>query len=80
MTGIARRLHVSNGQEVGFDETPYRTVESGRVQVLSTTKVNGRVLGPFIHLLAREAYYKGAYPREALDCKEGDSIEYPVSG
>ena len=36
---IVRRLRVSRGQRIAFDETRYRTTESGQLQVLSTTSV-----------------------------------------
>jgi len=72
---IIRRLRVSSGQEIAFDETRYRTIESGHLQVLSATSVTGRVLGT-IRLLTRDAYYRGQFPRKAVAYKEGDVIEY----
>jgi hypothetical protein len=72
---IARRLRVSSGQPITFDETRYRTTESGRLQVLSATSVTGRVLGT-IRELTRDAYYRGQFPRQTVACKEGDVIGY----
>jgi hypothetical protein len=72
---IARRLRVSKGQQIAFDETRYRTTEPGHLQVLSATSVTGRVLGT-IRLLTRDAYYGGQFPRQTIACKEGDVIEY----
>jgi hypothetical protein len=73
--GIVRQLRVSIGQQLAFDETRYRTTETGHLQVLSATNVTGRVLGS-IRVLTRDAYYNGQFPLETLACKEGDVIEY----
>ena len=72
---IARRLTVAPGQDIAFDETRYRTTESGHLQVLAATHITGRVLGP-IRSLTRDAYYKGRFARQAVACKQGDVIEY----
>jgi hypothetical protein len=72
---VVRRLAVMPGQDIAFDETRYRTIESGTVQVLARTHITGRVLGP-IRSVSRDAYYKGRFPREAVACKQGDVIEY----
>jgi hypothetical protein len=72
---IVRRFSVSRGQEIIFDETRYRTIEAGRLEVLSATSVTGRVLGP-IHALTGDAYCKAQFPRRAIACQAGDRIEY----
>jgi len=72
---IVRRLRVSRGQQLVFDETRYRTTESGHLQVLSATTVTGRILGT-TRLLTRDAYYSGQFPRQQVAFKEGDVIEY----
>ena len=72
---IVRRLSVTPGQNIAFDETRYRTTESGHLQVLAATHITGRVLGS-ISSLSRDAYYRGRYPRQAVACKQGDVIEY----
>jgi hypothetical protein len=72
---IVRRLLGWKGHEVAFDDSRYRTIESGLLQALSTTSVTGRVLGA-IRRLTREAYYRGQFPRKTVSLKEGDVIEY----
>ncbi len=72
---IVRRLGVTRGQQIAFDETRYRTTESGRLQVLAAANVTGRVLGT-IRLLTRDAYYRGQFPRQSMALKEGDIVEY----
>jgi hypothetical protein len=72
---IMRRLGVTMGQQIAFDETRYRTTESGHLQVLAAASVTGRVLGT-IRLLTRDAYYKGRFPSRAMALKEGDIVEY----
>src|SRR3954451_7339561 len=72
---IVRRLSVARGQDIAFDETRYRTTESGRLQVLASTRITGRVLGA-VRSLTRDAYYMGQFPRQGVACKEGDVIEY----
>jgi hypothetical protein len=72
---IVRRLSVAPGQDIAFDETRYRTTESGHLQVLAATHITGRVLGP-IRSLTRDAYYRGHFPRQTVACKQGDEIEY----
>jgi hypothetical protein len=72
---IVRRLGVARGQDIAFDETRYRTTESGRLQVLAPTRITGRLLGA-IRSLTRDAYYMGQFPRQGFACKPGDVIEY----
>jgi hypothetical protein len=72
---ITRRLGVTRGQRIAFDETRYRTTESGHVQVLAAASITGRVLGK-IRLLTRDQYYKGRFPTQAVAVKKGDVIEY----
>jgi len=72
---IVRQLTVAPGQDITFDETRYRTTESGHLQVLAATHITGRVLGS-IRSLTRDAYYKGPFPQQAVACKPGDVIEY----
>jgi len=72
---IVRRLSVAAGQDVAFDETRYRTTESGQLQVLAATRITGRVFG-LIRSLTRNAYYTGSFPRQEIACKQGDAIEY----
>jgi hypothetical protein len=72
---IVRRLSVARGQDIAFDETRYRTTESGHLQVLAPTRISGRVLGA-IPSLSRDAYYMGQFPRQEIACKQGDVIEY----
>lgn len=71
---IVRRLTVTPGQDMAFDDTRYRTTESGTLQVFAATRITGRVFGP-IRSLSRDAYSKGRFPRQAVACK-GDLIEY----
>jgi hypothetical protein len=72
---IVRRLGITRGQHIAFDETRYRTTESGHLQVLAAANVTGRVFGT-IRLLTRDAYYKGQFPRQSVALKEGDVVEY----
>ena len=72
---IVRWLSVVPGENIAFDETRYRTTESGHLQVLAATHITGRLLGP-IRSLTRDAYYMGQFPRQAVACKQGDVIEY----
>ena len=72
---IVRRLGVTRGQQIVFDETRYRTTESGRLQVLGAASLTGRQLGT-TRLLTREAYYRGRFPRQAVALEEGDVVEY----
>lgn len=72
---IEQRLRVSKGQQIAFDETRFRTIEAGRLQVLAYTSVTGRLLGT-IRLHTRDAYYKEHFPEVAIACKQGDVIEY----
>jgi hypothetical protein len=60
---IVRRVRMSRGQSIAFDETRYRTIVPGHLQVLATSAVGGRNLGA-IHSLSRDAYYRGGYPRQ----------------
>jgi hypothetical protein len=72
---IVRRLSAARGQDIAFDETRYRTTESGHLQVLAPTRITGRVLGA-VRSLTRDAYYMGQFPRQGVACKQGDVIEY----
>jgi len=72
---IVRRLGVAPGQDIAFDETRYRTTESGQLLVLAATHITGRVLGP-TRSLTRDAYYSGEFPRQAVACRQGDVVEY----
>ena len=58
---IVRRLAVTSGQQVAFDETRYRTNESGRLEAVAAGDITGRVLGR-TRRLSRDAYYKGRFP------------------
>lgn len=72
---VARRLRVTNGQQVAFDETLYRTIESGHLEVVAGINISGRFLG-ITRLLTRDAYYKGRFPQRAVALNEGDVVEY----
>jgi hypothetical protein len=72
---IVRRLRVVRGHDIAFDETRFRTTESGHLQVLVSTRMSGRVLGA-VRSLTRDAYYTGQFPRQEVACKQGDVIEY----
>lgn len=72
---IVRRIGVKSGQRVRFDETRYRTIESGRLQVLAAGTITGRLLGQ-MRQLTRDAYYRGRFPREVVALKKGDVLEY----
>src|SRR5204863_9555602 len=71
---IVRRLGVTRGQHIAFDETRYRTTESGHLQVLAAANVTGRVLGK-IRLLTGDAYYKRQFPRQLVSLKQEDVVE-----
>lgn len=72
---IVRRLGVTRGQQIAFDDTRYRTTESGHLQVLAAANVTGRVLGT-IRRLTRDAYYRGQFTWQAVALKKGDVVEY----
>ena len=72
---VTRRLGVTRGQHLAFDETRYRTTESSRIQVLVAASVTGRVLGA-VRRLTSDRYYKGRFPTQAIAVEPGDVIEY----
>lgn len=72
---IVRGLPVLGGQDIAFDESLYRTLEAGHVEVMATTMLTGRMLGTTRHL-SSDAYYKGEFPIQTLDFKKGDMINY----
>ena len=72
---IVRRLGVTRGQNIAFDQTRFRTTEAGQLLVLSGVNVTGRVIGT-IRLLTRDAYYKGQFARQSIALKEGDVVAY----
>jgi hypothetical protein len=72
---IVRRLAVTRGQQVAFDDTRYRTIESGHLRAVASVDLAGRVLGT-TRLLTRDAYYKGRFPQQVVAVKEGDVVEY----
>lgn len=73
---IIRRLPVRTGQSVAFDQTRFRTMVPGSIQVLAAGTVTGRVIGTTRLLLTREAYYKGKFPQGTAEVQPGDAIEY----
>lgn len=72
---ITRRLAVTKGQQIRFDETRFLTIESGEFEVLSATTLTGRSLGN-TRFLSREAYYRGPFPFAEVPLKDGERIEY----
>jgi hypothetical protein len=72
---VVQRLRVPRGRQIEFDETRYRTIDVGRLLVLSDTRLGGRVFGR-LERVSWDTYYHGRIPREAVTCKRGDVIEY----
>jgi len=72
---IARRLPVRTGSAITFDESLYRTLEAGRVEVVAKTTLTGRLLGATRHVTS-DVYYKGEFPVSTLDFAVGTSINY----
>jgi hypothetical protein len=72
---VVRRLPVTKGQQVAFDETLYRTIEAGHLEAVAVVNISGRVLGT-TRLVTRDAYYKGQFPERAVTVKAGDVVEY----
>ncbi len=72
---VVRRIRVIGGQDIAFDESRYRTLAAGRVEIQATTFLSGRILGG-LRQLSREDYYNGEFPSRNLDLKAGDVVEY----
>jgi hypothetical protein len=72
---VVRRLTVTAGQSISFDESRYRTIEPGRFEVRAATNVTGRLLGS-LQLLTRDMYYSGRFPDRRVPCERDGVIEY----
>ena len=72
---VLRRLPVKRGQRIDFDNTRFRTIEPGRIEALSATRVSGRVLGR-TQRLTQDEYYKGKFPHDVIALKAGDQFDY----
>jgi hypothetical protein len=72
---ITERVAVAPGQWVSFDDTRFRTVQTGRIRALVSTRITGRILGT-IQRLSREDYYKGKFPSAKIDVAPGTIIDY----
>ncbi len=72
---IIGTLLVSPGQRLPFDDTRYRTIQAGRIRVLASARVTGRMLGP-VSQLSREAYYKGKFALASVDVEPRAEVEY----
>lgn len=68
-------LQVSQGQQIGFDSTRYRTVVPGRIAVIVQREVTGRALGRITRLTRRD-YYSGRFPDSSVRVAPPDTIEY----
>jgi hypothetical protein len=71
----SRTVTVALKQRLSFDDTRYRTIESGRITVLAAASITGRTLG-FVSRLSREDYYKGMYSQARRDVQPGLNVDY----
>ncbi len=62
-------------KRLSFDKTLYRTLRSGKVSVLASTRVTGRLLGT-VSRLSREDYYKRKFAPAIVDVQPGVNVEY----
>lgn len=79
---IVSTVAVSSGQGVGFDNTLYRTVQAGRIEVLKPAKIDGRIIGK-VNRLSRSGYYSNkfkAFERELQPKMIIEYIQYRAEG
>ena len=72
---IVRRLRVSAGQPVTFDQTWYRTDEAGTLQVLARASISGRLFGS-VRKISRDAYYSRAVSEQPIVFDKDEVVEY----
>jgi len=69
-------VKVSLGQRLPYDDTVYRTIQSGRIRVLAPSHVEGRMIGPVRRLLSKAYYDYNAFRTVKIEVKPGMIIEY----
>src|SRR5437868_1268140 len=57
---IVSTVMVSLGQSVNYDDTLYRTVEAGRIEVLEPSEIDARLIGK-VNRLTRSDYYSNRF-------------------
>jgi hypothetical protein len=70
-----RRLAVTPGQRLHFDETRYRTIAPGRLEAVIDTTVTGRRVGA-IRALSRADYYSRKFPHGSVKLNAGAVVDY----
>ena len=72
---VIRRLSVAPKRRLVFDDTRYRTVKPGRLLVLVSTSIKGRMLGD-IRRLSETDYYSDKFADTSVNVMVGDTVEY----
>ena len=72
---VIRRLSVAPKQRLVFGDTRYRTVKPGRLRVLVSGSIKGRMLGEMTRL-SRADYYSDRFADTSVNVTAGDTVEY----
>ncbi|HEY2381433.1 MAG TPA: hypothetical protein VGK48_09680 [Terriglobia bacterium] len=72
---IVSTVAVLPGQNVDFDDTLYRTVEAGRIEVLQPSEIDGRVIGK-VNRLTRSDYNSNKFKTFKRELQPKMIIEY----
>jgi hypothetical protein len=72
---ITSTLMVSPGQSVDYDDTLYRTVESGRIEVLESSEIEARLIGK-VNRLTKSDYYSNKFKTVKRELQLKMIIEY----
>jgi hypothetical protein len=72
---IIATVGVSPGQRLSYDDQRYRTIQAGRIEVLSPSRVEGRLIGR-VTRLSRADYYSDKFSDVKIEVKPGTRVEY----
>jgi hypothetical protein len=72
---VVKTVTVSIDKPLSYDAVRYRTIAVGVLRVISSARVEGRMIGPVTQLFSKE-YYSEKFPTVTIDVDRGSRLDY----
>jgi len=72
---ILATIKVTAGQRLAYDDERYRTIQAGRIEALSASRIQGRLIGK-VSRLSRNDYYNRNFASANIEVKSGAAVEF----
>ena len=70
-----KTVKVLVGQSLPYDDTRYKTIQTGRIRVLKPSQIEAQMIGSVRRVFTKE-YYSDKFKSVKLDLKPGMIVEY----